>query len=28
MIGRDSIWRNDHACGERLCRIIGPAKVA
>ena len=26
MIGRDSIWRNDHACGERLRLIIGPGK--
>ena len=26
MMGRDSIWRNDHACGERLRLIIGPGK--
>jgi len=26
MIGRDSIWRNDHACHERLRRIIDPGR--
>ena len=26
MIGRDSIWRNDHACGKRLRRITDPGK--
>ena len=28
MIGRDSIWRNNHACDERLRRIIDPGNVA
>lgn len=28
MIRRDSIWRNNHACDERLRRIIDPGNVA
>ena len=28
MIGRGSVWRNNHACDERLHRIIDRANVA